>query len=358
MIKNISILGATGSIGTQTLDVIRKSPSDFRVIGLSTNTNIELIEKQADEFCVKNISVFCEKYADKLKHKRPDLSIRSGIEGLNYIATLKTVNTVVVAVVGNIGFEPTMKAIEAYKDIALANKETLVVGGIEIMQMVKKNKVQLYPIDSEHSAIAQCLRAGKTSEVHKIWLTCSGGPFQDVQKWPKEKLKNASIQDALAHPTWEMGNKISIDSATLANKGLEFIEAMRLFDLQPEQIEVVIHPQSLVHSAIEFTDGSIIAEMGATDMRRTISYALYGGTRINLQLTRLSLFDLNLTFKKPDYKRFPCLSYAIQSAKKSQEACKIFNNSNEQAVAEFLAEKISFGDISKKIHKDLQSLKQ
>ncbi|MBT4937328.1 1-deoxy-D-xylulose-5-phosphate reductoisomerase [Candidatus Peregrinibacteria bacterium] len=347
--KCISILGSTGSIGTQTLDVVRKSKGAFRVLGLSTNTNIELLEKQADEFGLKNLAVFCEEAARKLQEERKDLHIQKGVEGLLSIATLKEVETVVVSLVGKIGLEPTLAAIQAKKDIALANKETLVVSGIEVMEMAKKYGVNICPIDSEHSAIAQCMRSGRRSEVHKIWLTCSGGPFRNAKKWPLEKLERVTQEEALAHPTWSMGKKISIDSATLANKGLEFIEAMRLFDLDPNQIEVVIHPQSIVHSAVEFKDGSILAEMGATDMRRCIAYALYAENRQDINLKRLSLFDLNLSFEKPDYERFPCLSYAIAAAKKSQEACKAFNNANEAAVADFLSGEIGFMEIGKNI---------
>lgn len=348
--KNISILGSTGSIGTQTLDVVRRSKGAFRVLGLSANSNIELLEKQADEFGVKELAVFNEAQAFELQEKRKDLSVEKGIDGLLAIATLHGIETLVVSVVGAIGSQPTMAAIEAKKDIALANKETLVVSGIEVMQMAKKHGVSIRPIDSEHSAIAQCLRSGKRGEVHKIWLTCSGGPFRDLKKWPIEKLEKVTPEEALAHPTWNMGKKISIDSATLANKGLEFIEAMRLFDLDPSQIEVVVHPQSIVHSAVEFKDGSIVTEMGATDMRRCIAYALSGEERMDMNLKRLSLFDLNLQFEKPDYERFPCLSLAIQAAKKSQEACRAFNNANEAAVADFLSGEIGFMDIGRRVN--------
>lgn len=346
---NIAILGSTGSIGTQTLDVVRKSQGFFKVLGLATRMNIDLIEKQADEFFVKEIAVFDQEIAEKLKNRRPDLCVTSGLEGLLRIATLSQVQTLVTSLVGRVGLEPTLVAIDAGKDIALANKETLVVAGEEVMKRAREKGVSIRPIDSEHSAIAQCLRSGKKSEVKKIWLTASGGPFRDKNVWPMERLKNVTVEEALNHPTWKMGKKITIDSATLANKGLEYIEAMYLFDVVPEKIEVVVHPQSLVHSAVEFVDGSFIAEMGATDMRRCISYALTGESRVDHGLKELSLFDLSLHFERPDRERFPCLALAEKAARMGQKACAIFNDTNEEAVAEFLAEKIGFVDISTKI---------
>ncbi len=350
---NISILGSTGSIGTQTLDVVRRSKGKYKVCGLSTNANIDLLEKQIDEFEVKQVCVFNEEKAEELRIKRKDIKVFSGIEGLEEIAILPEVKTVVVAVVGRIGLSPTLLAIEAGKDIALANKETLVVSGIEVMKKAKEKGVKIRPIDSEHSAITQALKSGKREEIKKIWLTASGGPFRDKNKWPIEKLEKVTVEEALNHPTWKMGNKITIDSATLANKGLEFIEAMRLFDLNPDQIEVVIHPQSIIHSAVEFIDGSIIAEMGKTDMRRCISYALSGEERNDLSLESLSLFDLSLTFEKPDRERFPCLELAEKAAKVGERACAIFNDANEMAVQKFLNREIGFMEIPKIIKESM-----
>ena len=352
---NISILGSTGSIGTQTLDVVRRSKSGFKVLGVSTNQNIDLVEQQADEFDVHNVAVFDAEKAEELSEKRKDLNVLSGLDGLIFIATLPDVQTVVTSVVGRIGLEPTIEAINAGKDIALANKETLVVDGAKVMELANERGVDIRPIDSEHSAIQQAMRSGKRSEVKKIWLTASGGPFRDAQKWPREKLQNVTVEEALNHPTWKMGAKITIDSSTLANKGLEFIEAMYLFDLKPEQIEVVVHPQSIVHSAVEFEDGSIIAEMGATDMRRCIAYALTGEQRENLGLKELSLFDLQLTFERPDEQRFPCLALAKKAARLGQEACATFNDANEDSVAAFLKKEIGYMDIAKNIDLALSS---
>lgn len=352
---NISILGSTGSIGTQTLDVIRRSGGMFRVFGLSTHSQIDLLEQQADEFGVKEVCVFQGDFAQKLQEKRKDFHVSSGLEGLIRIATLPEVQTLVTSIVGRIGLEPTLAAIDAGKNIALANKETLVVAGEEVMRRSREKGVEIRPIDSEHSAIAQAMRSGKRSEVKKVWLTASGGPFRDKTLWPIEKLESINVEQALNHPTWKMGPKITIDSATLANKGLEFIEAMYLFDLHPDQIEVVVHPQSIVHSAVEFFDGSIIAEMGATDMRRCIHYALSGEERHDLKLKELSLFDLSLTFEKPDRERFPCLVSAEKAARMGQKACATFNDANEKAVKDFLAGEIGFMDIPRNIEKALKS---
>jgi len=349
----ISILGATGSIGTQTLDVVRRTKNSYTVLGLSTHKNIQLLEEQADEFGVKDLCVFDRCLAEELQKKRADFCVVSGENGLIKLASLEKVKTVVVAVVGRIGLEATLAAIKNKKDIALANKETLVVSGIQVMEEAKKQGVEIRPIDSEHSAIQQCLKAGKRSEVKKIWLTASGGPFRNAEKWPKEKLESVTVEEALNHPTWKMGKKITIDSATLANKGLEFIEAVRLFDLRPDQIEVIIHPQSIIHSAVEFIDGSIIAEMGKTDMRRCIAYALSGEVREDIGLESLDLFSQNLFFEKPDRERFHCLAMAEKAVSHSEEACAVFNDVNEEAVAQFLNKKISFIDIAKKIEKAL-----
>ena len=343
----IAILGSTGSIGTQTLDVVQNSKNMYQVCGLSTYQNIELLEKQADLFQVKNLAVFEEEKARELQEKRKDFTVFSGLTGLIKIATLKDIDTIVSAVVGKIGIEPVLQAIKVKKNIALANKESLVVAGEKIMKAARKYNVAIRPIDSEHCAIFQALLSGEKKEVNKIILTASGGPFLDKKKYPLSKLENISVKEALNHPTWKMGKKISIDSATLANKGLEIIEAMWLFDIDPQKIEVVIHPQSIMHSAVEFVDGSVIAELGKTDMRRCISYALSGYKRIDLNLAKLSLYNTNLTFTKPDRKRFSCLLLAEKAALSGQKYCQIFNDTNEQAVQDFLQEKIKFTDIPK-----------
>ena len=348
---SLVVLGSTGSIGKQTLDIVKKTNNEFIINGLSTNTNIELLEKQIDEFQIKTVTVFDKEKAKILQKKRPELKIYSGLSGLEKIVQLKTINTVVVAVSGKVGLSPTLAAIKAKKNIALANKETLVVSGKKVMKEVKKNKVKMRLIDSEHNAIAQILENKNKQDIAKIWITASGGPFLN-SKYTLKKLEKVSPEEALNHPTWNMGTKISIDSATLANKGLEIIEAVRFFELSPEQIEVIIHPQSIIHSAVEFVDGSFFAELGATDMRRCIYYALTG-KRKNLNLKKLSLFDLNLNFQKPDRRRFPCLDLAEKAVRTSEKACAIFNNANEAAVKNFLNKKIGFMDISRFIEKKL-----
>jgi len=361
MKKNISILGSTGSIWTQTLDVIREHSEIFEVYAISANSNIEKLFEQIKEFNPKKVVVFDEKKAEELRknvwnaglHSIQEPEIFSWINWLIDISEDDKTDILVTSVVWAIWLEPTVSALKKWKIIALANKETLVVAGEEIQKLVKKYWWEIRPVDSEHSAIWQCLKSGKKSEVKKIWLTASWWPFLNKEKWTKEKIKNAKISDALNHPTWKMWKKISIDSATLANKWLEFIEAVYLFDLKPEQIEVVVHPQSIVHSAVEFNDGSIIAELWATDMKRAISYALFWEKRPKNSFKTFSFFDQNLTFEKPDRERFPCLSLAEKAARHSQEACKIFNDTNEIAVAKFLGWEIGFGEIGEMIEGEM-----
>lgn len=330
--KRIVILGSTGSIGTQTLDVVRQFPGEFQVVGLSTLKNEELLKNQAAEFKVKNLLV--------------------GQEGLEKLAILPEAETVVVAVVGAAGLKPTLAAIEAGKNIALATKEVMVLAGDLVMREVKKHGVSLVPIDSEHSAIFQALRAGEKEEIEKIILTCSGGPFKGKKKKALEKV---TPEEALGHPTWKMGPKITIDSATLMNKGFEVIEARWLFAVPAEKIEVVIHPQSIFHSGILFQDGSIIGQMGLPDMRLPIQYALFHPRRLKNNLPRLNWEKVGtLTFFPPDIKTFPCLSYAYEALKIGGTMPVVLNAADEVAVELFLKRKIKFLDIPKIIKKTME----
>lgn len=329
--KKVLILGSTGSIGTQTLEVIKSFPQFFSVAGLSANKNEELLKQQAKEFKVDNIHI--------------------GEKGLSTFVAKTEYDIVVNALCGEIGISPTVKAIWKRRPIALANKETLVAAGKRIMEEAKGFGVEIRPVDSEHSAIWQALQAGKRQDLKKIILTCSGGPFRN---WSLEQMKNATAEDALKHPSWEMGKKISIDSATLMNKALEVIEAVRLFDLKPEQIEVVIHPESIVHSAVEFVDGSVIAQMGEPDMRTCIAYALSAPDRLPLPFKKFSFFDKKLSFEKVDNKRFPSIDFAFTALEKGEEYCAKMNKANEEAVADFLLGKIGFLDIFDRVRESLK----
>ena len=315
--KRISILGSTGSIGTQTLDVVRKT-NDFEVIGITTNTSIELVEQQIQEFrpqlvCVMN-ELKAKELQDKLRAKGDKTEVVTGMDGLVAVATHAECDVVVTAVVGMIGLIPTIEAINAGKDIALANKETLVVAGQLVMNLAKEKGVKILPVDSEHSAIFQCLRAGNHKEIEKLIITASGGPFRT---YTKEMLEGVTVKDALNHPNWKMGNKITIDSATLMNKGLEVIEAKHLFDVTVEQIDVVVHKESIVHSMVMFRDGSVIAQLGNPDMRHPIDYALnYPERKENEFIERLNLAKIGtLSFEEPKIDMFPCLRLAISTLK-------------------------------------------
>lgn len=352
--QKLSILGSTGSIGTQTLEIVRTFPGKFKVVGLTANTQIDLLLEQIDEFKPVSVAVMNEAKAEELIKMNPDCEVYSGIEGLIRIAELNETETVVTAVVGEIGIRPTFAAIEKGKNIALANKETLVAAGENVMKLAKEKNVEIRPVDSEHSAIWQCLRSGKRSEVKKIWLTASGGPFWDEKEWSLEKLKKAKKADVLKHPNWEMGAKISVDSATMMNKGLEFIEAMHLFDLKPEEIEIVVHPQSIVHSAVEFKDGNVIAQMSKPDMRHAILYALSYPERQENNFAQLNLFNQKLEFFQPDLKRFPCLKFALECAKKGGEFPAKLNRANEEAVKMFLNNEISFLEIGELVERKLK----
>lgn len=340
MNKKISILGSTGSIGTQSLDVCEKH--GIKITALAAHSSTELLERQARKFRPEYVGIYNEtKYAE-MKERLADMDIKvlCGMEGLCRIAELPQNDIVLNSVVGMVGLLPTLTAIKAGKDIALANKETLVAGGELVMSLAKEKSVRIYSVDSEHSAIFQCLQGNKRAQLSKVILTASGGPFFGRSY---EDLRTVTKSDALTHPNWSMGNKITIDSATLMNKGLEFIEAKWLFDLEPEQIEIVVHRQSVVHSAVEYDDYSVIAQLGVPDMKIPIQYALLYPDRMPCPTGRLSLTDYgSLTFEKPDYKTFRCLAAAIEAIKRGGAYPCLVNSANEEAVRAFLNDEIDF----------------
>ncbi|MDE6781478.1 MAG: 1-deoxy-D-xylulose-5-phosphate reductoisomerase [Ruminococcus sp.] len=343
MNKTVSILGSTGSIGTQSLEVCEKH--GFNVTGLSANSNVDLLEQQTRKFNAEYVCIYNEEKYSELKQRLSDTSVKvlSGMDGLCEIASLQQNDIVLNSVVGMVGLLPTLTAINSGKDVALANKETLVAGGEIVMSSAKTKGVTIYPVDSEHSAIFQCLQGNKREHLSKIILTASGGPFF---KKSYEDLKKVTKADALKHPNWSMGNKITIDSATLMNKGLEFIEAKWLFDLTPEQIEIVVHRQSVMHSAVEYNDYSVIAQLGVPDMKIPIQYALLYPDRLDCPTKRLSLTDYGtLTFEKPDYETFKCLSAAISAIKAGGAYPCLVNSANEEAVRAFLNDEIEFIEI-------------
>jgi len=345
--KTLSLLGSTGSIGKNVLAVVRMFPDRFRITGLSAGKNIKELAAQVLEFKPECISVADEALVAPLADMLPSeyrQKIFWGSRGNRKVATIDTSEMVVSAVVGAVGLLPTLDAIAAGKDIGLANKETLVMAGRLVMQAVQESGVALLPIDSEHSAIFQALEAGRKSDVGMIILTASGGPFRTMAR---EQLPLVTPAQALDHPNWDMGRKISIDSATLMNKGLEVIEARWLFDVAADRIRVVVHPQSIVHSLVEFIDGSVVAQLGIPDMRIPIAYALSYPERVELGLSRLSLSDCgNLSFEKPDYERFPALRLAFDVMEEGGVKPAVLNAANEIAVAAFLEEEIGFTDIT------------
>ena len=346
--KHISVLGSTGSIGTQTLEIVKQFPDEFKIVGLTSNKNSDLLLKQIKEFKPKAAAIMDKSKVDDLLNFS-SAQIYSGIDGLNKIAALSESDTVVNALVGSVGIEPTYNAIKAKKNIALANKETLVAAGSVIMEEVKKNNVKLMPIDSEHSAIFQCLNGENIKEVDKITITCSGGPFKNHTK---EQLKNVSVQDALKHPTWSMGSKITVDSATLMNKGFEVIETHWLYGIDYEKIKIMIHPQSIIHSLVEFIDHSVIAQLGLPDMKIPIQYALTYPKRFQNLSTSLDLAKIKtLDFKEPDFEMFPCLKYAYEAGADGGTLPAVMNAANEAAVYAFLGNKIRFLDIQMLIRK-------
>ena len=344
MMKYVSILGSTGSIGRQSLDVISKLDG-VKVVALTAGTSVDRMAEQCRQFLPELAVMSTEEAARELKEKISDLAIRVswGEEGLIEAATLESADCVITAVVGMLGLKPTLAAIKAHKRIGLANKETLVCAGELVMREAKKEGVEIVPVDSEHSAIFQCLMGNHHKrQVKKIILTCSGGPFFGKSK---EELKSVTRADALKHPNWKMGTKITIDCSTLMNKGLEVIEAMRLYDVPLEQIQVLIHRQSIVHSMVEYVDGAVMAQMGAPDMRLPIQLALTYPERMECPVDALDLTAQPLTFSHPDLEAFPCLALAMQAAKQGGTACPVMNGANEEAVAMYLRDEIGFYDI-------------
>lgn len=354
--KKIAILGSTGSIGTQTLEVIREN-KDIEVVGMAAGNNIELLEKQIREFSPRVVAVWDEEKAKELRTNISDLDVKvvSGMDGLIEIAVLPETEILVTAIVGMIGIRPTIAGIEAGKNIALANKETLVTAGHIIMPLAKKHGVSILPVDSEHSAIFQSLQGNENKAIHKILLTASGGPFRNRKR---EELENIQVEDALKHPNWEMGRKITIDSSTLVNKGLEVIEAKWLFDVKMEQIEVVVQPQSIIHSMVEYVDGAIIAELGTPDMKLPIQYALYYPERRYLPGDRLDFKKLSqITFEEPDMETFYGLRLAYEAGKEGGSLPTVFNAANELAVSKFLNRQIRYLEIPEIIEECMRNHK-
>ena len=342
--KKIAILGSTGSIGTQTLEVVREN-GDIQVLGLAAGNNIKLLEAQIREFHPKVVAVWSEEKAKELRDHVRDMEVKivSGMEGLIEVSVLEETEILVTAIVGMIGIRPTIEAMKAGKNIALANKETLVTAGHIIMPLAKEYNVAILPVDSEHSAIFQSLQGSSRGELHKILLTASGGPFRGKTR---EELVSIQVEDALKHPNWEMGRKITIDSSTLVNKGLEVIEAKWLFDVEIDQIEVVVHPQSIIHSMVEYVDGAIIAELGTPDMKLPIQYALYYPERRYLPGERVDFSTLSqLTFEKPDLDTFYGLRLAMEAGKAGGSLPTVFNAANELAVSKFLNRQIQYLEI-------------
>ncbi len=351
--KKIGILGSTGSIGTQTLEIVRKEP-DLQVVSMAAGTNVELMEKQVREFHPDIVAMWSEEAAGDLKSRVRDLSVKvvSGMEGLLQVSGVENMDVLVTGIVGMIGIRPTIAAIESGKTIALANKETLVTAGHLIMPLAKEHKVSILPVDSEHSAIFQSMNGENKARVSKILLTASGGPFRGKTRAELEKM---TVEDALKHPNWSMGKKVTIDSASLCNKGLEVMEARWLFDVSLDQIQVVVHPQSIVHSAVEYVDGAVMAQLGVPDMKLPIQYALFYPDRRPMDGGRVDLFRLGqLTFEEPDTKTFRGLELAYQAAKAGGSLPTVFNAANEKAVALFLQNKISFLQIPELIEASME----
>lgn len=355
--NKIVLLGSTGSIGTQTLDIVRNYNKDLQVLALAAGSNVDLMEKQIREFLPKKAVMWSEDAAKDLKMRVADLEVEilSGMEGLLDIVTMEEANTVVTAIVGMIGIRPTIAAIENGKTIALANKETLVTAGHIIMPLAKKMGVKILPVDSEHSAIFQSMNGEKRDQVDKILLTASGGPFRQKKR---EDLLNIQVEDALKHPNWSMGRKITIDSATLVNKGLEVIEAKWLFDVDLDRIQVVVHPQSIIHSMVQYKDGGIIAQLGTPDMKLPIQYALFYPDRRELPGKKLDFYELSqMTFEKPDMETFYGLRLAFEASKQGGSMPTVYNAANEKAVSLFLDRKIKFLQIPELIEKAMNNHK-
>ncbi|WP_138264261.1 1-deoxy-D-xylulose-5-phosphate reductoisomerase [[Clostridium] hylemonae] len=342
--KKIAILGSTGSIGTQTLEVVREN-KDIEVLGLAAGSNVELLEKQAREFHPRLIAVWTEEKAKELRARVRDTDIKvvSGMEGLIEVSTMSDVEILVTAIVGMIGIRPTVEAVRAGKNIALANKETLVTAGHIIMPLAEENHVSVLPVDSEHSAIFQSLRGNEAKAVNRILLTASGGPFRGKRE---EDLLNVRVEDALRHPNWSMGQKITIDSSTMVNKGLEVIEAKWLFGVDVDQVQVVVQPQSIIHSMVEYVDGAVMAQLGTPDMKLPIQYALYYPERRYLPGERLDFWSLGrLDFEKPDMDTFYGLKLAYDAGRAGGTLPTVFNAANELAVKQFLNREIKYLEI-------------
>lgn len=354
MTRSIALLGSTGSIGRQTLEVAREL--GLSVAALTANKSVDLIEQQAREFCPRLAVLYDEDAARELRARLSDTNtqVLSGMEGLLAAATADDADTVVTAVMGMIGLQPTLAAIEKKKRIALANKETLVCAGGIVMEAARKKGVRILPVDSEHSAIFQCVQAANGNPISKILLTASGGPFFGKKF---EEMRGMTREQALAHPNWSMGAKITIDSATMMNKGLELIEAMWLYDLPPEDIEIVVHRESIVHSAVEFADGAVIAQLGLPDMRLPIQLALTWPERVPCKVPRMSLAEVaKLTFFAPDYEAFPALNLAKHAASLKGDRGAVLNGANEAAVGLFLDGKIGFTEIAERVSHALDSI--
>jgi 1-deoxy-D-xylulose-5-phosphate reductoisomerase len=362
-VKGICILGATGSIGVNTLDVVARHPDEYKIIALSANSQVERLFEQCQQYQPEYAVMANEKAAEqlekKLKNKKSSVQVLSGLEGLEMIASLPQVDYVMAAIVGAAGLKPTLAAARSGKRILLANKEALVMSGQIFMDEVKKNNAVLLPIDSEHNAIFQCLpkdyeKGLAESGITKILLTGSGGPFRTKAL---SELTNITPDEACAHPNWSMGRKISVDSATMMNKGLEIIEACWLFNTSPDNIQVVVHPQSVIHSMVQYTDGSVLAQLGQPDMRTPIAHALAWPDRIESGVKKLDLFSIaKLEFETPDYERFPCLRLAEESIRKGGTAPTILNAANEIAVASFLDNELKFTDIAYIVEQTLKNL--
>ena len=353
--KRVSILGATGSIGTQTLDVISQNSDDFEVVALTASESVENMAELIQRFCPSYAVMKNEEKAEELRKLLPNHSceILYGMDGFVAVSTLPNVDVVVAAMVGMIGLRPVMEAIRAGKDIALANKETLVTAGHIIMPLAKKHGVKILPVDSEHSAIFQSLNGEKKTQIDKILLTASGGPFRG---FTKERLTNVKAADALKHPNWTMGRKITIDSATMVNKGLEVMEAGWLFHVPPEKITVVVQPQSIIHSMVEYVDGAVIAQLGVPDMKLPIQYALFYPDRRPMQENNIDFFKLGrITFEEPDMEVFTGLKLAYEAFRAGGSMPTVFNAANEKAVSLFLQDKIGFLDIPELIGACMQN---
>ncbi len=356
--RKIVLLGSTGSIGTQTLDVVRNNSSELEVVALAANSRVKEVEEQTREFKPKYVCMYDEKAAADLKErlKDTDVKVYSGMEGLLELVSVKEADTVLTAVVGMIGIQPTIRAIESGKDIALANKETLVCAGHIIMPLAEKMGVKILPVDSEHSAIFQSLNGEPKDKIEKILLTASGGPFRGRKR---EELAAMTAADALKHPNWDMGPKVTIDSSSLVNKGLEVMEARWLFDVSLDKIQVVVHPQSIVHSAVQYVDGAVIAQLGVPDMKLPIQYALFYPDRRPMSEKRLDLFELgSLTFEKPDTDTFRGLKLAFDAAYAGGSMPTVFNAANEMAVRAFLKGDIKYLEIYDMIEKVMQHHKR